>query len=444
MRSNLLIRGGTIISGGSNPPFKADVAIGGDHIVEVRPHLEAGPGWTVIDAAGKFVVPGFIDLHAHLISGGFDTISNAGMTFDLDVARRVLQQMLYWGVTSVYSPVQPLDFGLRLRKETQATTATRLFISGPGFTAPGGWAGANLAEARYEPQNAAEAERDLDELADAHIDIVKIFFDDMSCAFRRPLSKLSTPVMQTIVRGAHERGLQVMVHAYALENHKDTMRAGADIMAHSVITAPVDEEYITLAREHNVMYQGTLSIYHDAFDETSIRKLIENEAITRSVPAVTLRTLSYPGPLDEFESMIRQTFIRQQLPVIAANMRKVWEEGIELGVGPDTGVMGAFPGFAVHREMELMAQAGVPTAAVLHAATAAAADRLHRADLGRIEVGGIADLVVLTSNPLDDILHTRSVEQVIRGGVVVDRDELRKQILAADRPQFAEMRAQCC
>ncbi len=444
MRSKLLIRGGTIIGGGSNPPFKADVAIDGDRIVEVRPRVEAGSEWTVLDAEGKFVVPGFIDLHAHLISGGFDTISDAGMTYDLDVARRVLQQMLYWGVTSVYSPVQPLDFGLQLRKETQAATATRLFISGPGFTAPGGWAGANRADARREPQNTAEVERDLDDLADAQVDIVKIFYDDMSCAFRHPLNRLSTPVMQAIVRGAHERDFQVMVHAYAMENHKETMRAGADIMAHSVVTAPVDQEYITLARDHNVMYLGTLSIYHDAFDEISIRNLIVTEPVTRSVPAVTLRTLTYPGPLDEFESMIRQTSIRQQLPVIAANMRRVWEEGIALGVGPDTGVMGAFPGFAVHREMELMAQAGVPTAAVLHAATASAADRLHRANLGRIGIGGIADLVVLTSNPLEDILHTRSVEQVIRGGVVVDRDALQKQILAADQPHFAEMRAQCC
>ena len=80
------------------------------------------------DAAGKTVLPGLIDMHAHLLSGGFDTITDKSMSYDPTEQMRALRQMLYWGVTSVYSPVQPLEQGLELRsaaaRDSRARPAT--------------------------------------------------------------------------------------------------------------------------------------------------------------------------------------------------------------------------------------------------------------------------------------------------------------------------------
>ena len=81
----------------------------------VQGDLKAPASARIIDASGKTVVPGLIDMHAHLISGGFDTISEKSMSFDPTEQKRILKQMLYWGVTSVCDPVQPLDSGLELR-----------------------------------------------------------------------------------------------------------------------------------------------------------------------------------------------------------------------------------------------------------------------------------------------------------------------------------------
>ncbi len=437
----LLIRDGMVLDGTGAPPVRANVVVVDGRITEVGAgETLVGPNWHVADASGKFVVPGFIDMHAHLISGGFDTISDVGMTYDMDLGRRLLKQMLYWGVTSVYSPVQPLELGLALRNDV-SNAAPRLFISGPGFTAPGGWAGANDPAARMEPTTREQVEKCLDILAGAGVDIVKIFYDDMSCAFTRSMDKMAKPVMEAIVRAAHARRLKVMVHAYDNRNHKETMAAGADIMAHSAVTAPVDDEYIELARRNQATYLGTLSIYYDTFNEVSIRELIRSEHVTTSVPQTTLRTLEEGGPLDQFETMIRQIYIQQQLPVIAENMRKVWKSGISLGVGPDTGVMGAFPGFAVHREMELMVRAGLPAMAVLQAATANAAQCLGQPDLGAIAPGKAADIVVLGSNPIDSILNTRDIHCIIRGGQIVDRDKLRSDVFVVDRASPA---VHCC
>src|SRR5262249_26494552 len=149
-------------------------------IEQIAPGPLAPPaGATVIEAGGRHLLPGFVDMHAHLISGGFDTITELGIIYEQSMQRRILAQMLYWGVTAVYSPVQPLENGLDLRAgaDAGAFPSPTLFISGPGFTAPGGWAGTNDPAARMEPQDVGEVEHCLDRLADAGVDIVKVFYD---------------------------------------------------------------------------------------------------------------------------------------------------------------------------------------------------------------------------------------------------------------------------
>src|SRR5207253_8396522 len=141
-------------------------------------------------------------------------------------------------------PVQPLALGLQLRKETNdnAFPAPRLFISGPGFTAPGGWAGSFDPSARMEPRSVADAKEKVALLSNAKVDFLKVFYDSMGCSFSNSLPKLTQPLLDAIVAEAHARQLKVMVHVYETADHKDALKAGADIMAHSAITATVDDE----------------------------------------------------------------------------------------------------------------------------------------------------------------------------------------------------------
>lgn len=431
----IVIQNVRVITGtGALPLEEASILIRAGRIRKIsRGAILVPAGARLIEGAGKTVLPGLIDMHAHLISGGFDTISEKSMSYDPVEQQRTLKQMLYWGVTAVCDPVQPLSSGLQLRSRIARNEfpAPRLFISGPAVTAPGGWGGANQPEARIELKSLIDVKPAIDRLARARVNFVKLFYDDMSSSFSNPLPKLDKKLMQAAIAAAHARGLKVMVHAYRTEDHKDVIRAGADIVAHSAITQPVDDEYIALAKKSRTLYLSTLSVYYDVFDENAIRDLISNEVVQRTVPPKTLATLAAAEPLNSFEKSIKQDFIRRQLPTIAANLKKVSESGIPIAVGPDTGVPGSFPGFAVHREMELMVRAGVTPARVLVAATKTAAEYLRQRRSGTIAVGKIADVVVVNGNPLEDITNTRNIEVVIKEGRVVDREKLLTEIMAS-------------
>jgi imidazolonepropionase-like amidohydrolase len=427
-KSAVLIANARLLDGSGGPPIdRADILIEGGVFTRISAgEIEPSAGALTLDAKGKTVIPGLIDMHAHLISGGFDTVSEKSMSYDLLDQRRALMQMLYWGVTAVYSPVQPLKAGLELREEVRqnAFPSPRLFISGPGFTASQGWAGSMDPAARLEPRDAAEAADQVAELAEAGIDIIKIFYDDMDSAFCTPLPKLSKPLMEAVIDQAHLSKRRVMVHVYDTDGHKDAINAGADIMAHSAITAPVDEEYLARATKQKTLYLSTLCVYNDVFDENVIREYISRDFVRRSVPEKTLNTLVSEQPLDGFEQSIKQSNIKRLMPTIQANLRAVFHSGVPIGIGPDTGVPGAFPGLAVHREMELMAEAGIPEMALLTAATRTGAQYLDRDDLGVIEEGRVADAVIIDEDPLDDIRNTRKIHTVIKDGVVVDREGL--------------------
>ena len=267
-------------------------------------------------------------------------------------------------------------------------------------------------------------------LARANVRIMKLFYDDMSSSFVSPMPKLKKELMEAVIREVHARKLKVMVHAYRTEDHKDALRAGADIMAHSAITEAVDAEYIELARRNNTLYLATLSVYHDVFDESAIRELISRDFVQKSVPQKTLKTLASPEPLNSFEKSIRQSFIKGQLSTIDANLKALSENKIAIGIGPDTGVPGSFPGIAVHREMELMVKTGVTPVAALIGATGTAATYLGQRSIGTLAPGNVADVVMIKGNPLEDIRSSRNVEVVIKAGKILNREALLSQIMS--------------
>jgi imidazolonepropionase-like amidohydrolase len=236
-----------------------------------------------------------------------------------------------------------------------------------------------------------------------------------------------TTRVQRLVRAAAEEatahGLPLIVHATGLWEAKDAIRAGADLLVHSVWSEPVDDEFVTLARESGVVYtpsntvvegyqhaaRGTVdgSLYPlECVDETS-RALVSSPPSADRVPQ---RSLSPEGALAT----------RQRMEIGQLNAKRLHDAGVAITVGTDAGNPGTLHGPSIYREMELLQEAGLAPMDVLVAATKIGARAMGREpELGTVEEGKFADLVALDADPTQDIANARRVRWVMKGGAIV-------------------------
>jgi imidazolonepropionase-like amidohydrolase len=226
---------------------------------------------------------------------------------------------------------------------------------------------------------------------------------------------------------AHRANVPVLVHATGLWQAKDALRGGARILVHSVEDRPVDDEFIALAKQAGAFYVPTLTVRDGYvmlrerhFDPAGIPMACVDPD-TRHKAALTDSIPQAPSTLSPAEYRSR---IAAQRQVMYANLRRVRDAGIPIAMGTDAGNPLTLHGASVFREMEAMAEAGMTPMEVLVAATRTAARAMGRADLGTLEPGKAADLVVLDADPLASVSNLRRVRMIARGGEIWTREEL--------------------
>jgi imidazolonepropionase-like amidohydrolase len=224
---------------------------------------------------------------------------------------------------------------------------------------------------------------------------------------------------------ARAAGMPLIVHATELWGAKDALRAGANLLVHSVQDVPVDDEFIQLARQAGTIYtptltvtQGYLQLFARDFDAAGLPMECVDPA-TRAKAALTDSLPASSYPMDR----VRQSIERER-QTMAENLRRVHAAGIPVARGTDAGNPLTLHGASVDREMEAMAAAGMSPMDVLVSSTRIGARAMGRDDIGTLEVGKQADLVVLDADPLADVRNLRAVRLVARGGEVWTRAEL--------------------
>jgi hypothetical protein len=226
---------------------------------------------------------------------------------------------------------------------------------------------------------------------------------------------------------AAQAHIPLIVHATGLWQAKDALRAGARLLVHSVDDLPVDDEFIALARQAGATYTPTLTVtdgyvmllgHH--FDAAGV-PLACVDPDTRHKVALTD---SLPGALPEARMAAFRQRVAAQRQVMYANLRRVRDAGIPIAMGTDAGNPLTLHGVSVYREMEAMAEAGMTPMEVLVASTRTAARAMGRQDIGTLEPGKLADLVVLDADPLASVANLRRVRLVVRGGEIWTREEL--------------------
>jgi imidazolonepropionase-like amidohydrolase/sugar phosphate permease len=420
-----VLTGATLIDGTGRPPIRdAVIIIEGARIKAVGPRnkIKVPAGAELINVDGKYIVPGLADMHQHLGLGNFD-LNQGGSDYN-----RNLQTLLGWGITNVFSFGTPaVESFVELKRVSADDTSAYPHFFGVGilFRAREGH---GSLQGGLTPDTPEEARRQVRELRAANVDAIKLVHTDLRYVTKNPRPVMKPDVLAAIIDEAHKVGLKAYVHAPVLEFAKQALRAGVDGLVHAVISDPVDDEFIRLMKKNRAVYIQTHAIFEAAGDIGAWAKRAyafdERGLIPKEVYDVGLDPANVPRWEAKWNNV---AYIKQRLPVMRANLKKVWDAGIPVVAGSDTGNSGAgtLLGVASQLEFVLMVEAGLTPQQVIQAATINAARMVNREkDWGTVEAGKLADMVVLDADPLSDIGNVRRIYRVVKGGVIYEQAAL--------------------
>jgi imidazolonepropionase-like amidohydrolase len=426
----------TVIDGTGAPPRRDATVVMRGGKIECVGACPLPRDVEVIEARGRWIIPGMVDAHVHYSQTGWadgrpDAMDVRGrFPYDSIVAvleahpERFFRSYLCSGVTATFDVGgYPWTWAMRARAEA-SHQAPHVAAAGPLLSTIDHWVNVPAARQFVFMGSDSATRAGARMMVHNHSDAIKIWY------LSGPPSP-DTAQFQARLRIAAEEarrgGIPLIVHATDLWQAKDALRAGARVLVHSVDDHPVDDEFIALARQAGAIYVPTLTVtggyvmlYARHFDPAGV-PLQCVDPDTRHKAALT-DSLAARFPDDRL-AVIRQR-IAAQRQMMNANLRRVRDAGIPIAMGTDAGNPLTLHGASVFNEMEAMAEAGMTPMEVLVASTRTAARAMGRQDIGTLEPGKLADLVVLDADPLASVANLRHVRLVARGGELWTREEL--------------------
>lgn len=408
----------TLIDGTGRPPVTNAAMIIVDGRIQwagPQSQLQAPAGAQVTHLAGKFVMPGIINLHGHL--GNTVDLTQDPRNFTRENVEKQLRLYASYGVTTVLSMGTDQDLVYQLRAEQRAGRPhmTRIFTAGRGFTGVGGYptTAPGMKGVPFEVSSKADVDKDVAWLAGRKVDLVKIWVDDHLGREK----KIPLDLAKAIIADAHQHGLKVAAHIFYLDDAKALVDAGLDGLAHSVRDKPVDAELITAMKKHGAYQEAaTLTREESMFIFAKPSPLLDDPFFTRAISPNVLATLGSAAYQQKIAADPDYAKYPEFLKTAMRNLKMLSDSGVKIGFGTDSGPPARFPGYFEQWELELMVDSGLTPMQVITDATRNAAEFLRAKDLGTLERGKWADLVVLSKNPLDDIRNTREIEMVMIAG----------------------------
>jgi len=414
----LLLRNFTLIDGTGKPPLANAAVIVTDGKVTwtgAASALKAPAGATTVDLAGKYVMPGIINLHGHL--GNVVELTQDPKNFTRANVESQLNTYARYGVTSMLSmgSDQTSIFDLRAEQRAGRPKTTRIFTAGKGFTGKNGYPTTvpGMKGVPYEVGSAAEVETAINELAPKKPDFVKIWVDD----HLGKEVKIPTEISAAIIAAAKKKGLRTCAHIFYYADAKALSERGLYACAHSVRDREVDDALIRVMKKNGTWQMGTLVCEFSTFVFSKPADFLDDPFFKMGTTPTVISTLKSDAYLKRQNADKDLPRYPGFLATAQKNLKKLYDAGIKVGFATDSGPPARFSGFFEHKEMELMVQAGFTPMQVIQIFSKNSAEFLGMsAQLGTVEAGHWADLVVLSKNPLSDIRNTHMIDSVYIAG----------------------------
>ncbi|KEO74307.1 amidohydrolase family protein [Anditalea andensis] len=352
----------------------------------------------MVDLTGKFIIPGLINGHGHVGQA-------KGIEGDHYSAQNVLDNLgIYarYGITTVVSLGDDQKDGVPFRhvNDSLPVSRARLFIAGKVIT--GNTPEDAIADIEYNHQMG--------------VDFMKIRVDDNLGTS----DKMPEDVYRAVIDRSHELGYKIATHMYELDDSRKLVKAGSDLLAHSIRDQVVDHTFLELLKQKNIGYCPTLTRELSTYVYADTAHFFSDPFFLKEYPRDVIQPLMDPKRQEDVRNKRSAQIYKQQLPVAYTNLKSLHDAGIPIVFGTDSGVPTRFMGYFEHLEMEMMAEAGLTPMEILLSATKNVAEYLDLKGLGILKEGNWADFIILDADPLLDIRNCKQILQVYIGGKVVE------------------------
>jgi imidazolonepropionase-like amidohydrolase len=394
-RGALLIRGGKV-----------------EQILNAEPKSFAGEK---IDLAGKWVIPGLNDMHVH----SYGNVA-PGNNLQLLMTPGTAKMMLYCGVTGFLDlfSMESQIFADREQQRKSGALGADIYCAGPIFTCTKGH-GTEYGIPTRVINTPAEAEKEIAELVLKKPDVVKIVYDHAAAQY---FPTIDQATMEAAVKTAAKLGLKTVIHIGTWQDAKEAVLAGASAITH-LYREEIPDELVALMKAKGVYAIPTMTVVTELAQIKQNPALLDNALLAAVTTPALLKAFRDTAAYDaRANAWLNRQKDRQA--IFYKSLKKLADGGVKIMTGTDCGNLGTFQGFSLHREMQIMVDAGLSPWQALAAATTTPGEFFGQ-PFG-VKAGSAANLVALNASPVENIGNTQNIATVIHRGKAVNREHILK------------------